>query len=203
MAAGPRCEPTLHLPDDLRLEGDKTFAVPFGPRHRDDPAYIGWLRDYEVIRSMNLPTYWEPVAKEAVDAYVAGQIASPNDQFFALYEKATDRFIGTLRAAYIDWRRQETSLGVLIGPREIWGKGLATDAIRMLCRYLFEVVKLRRIEAGLMALNPGMLKVFERNGFKLEGRLRRKDLTREGDYVDHLYLGLFEDEFGAAWAGSK
>lgn len=188
----------MRLADDLRLEGRRVFAVPFGDRHLNDPAYLDWLRDYEVVKSMNLWTYWQPVSFETLRAYVEGQIASASDQFFALHERASERFIGTLRAAYIDWRTRETSLGIMIGPRELWGRGLGGDAIGMLCRYLFEVVKLRRIEAGLMGNNLGMLKVFERCGFKLEGRLRKKDLTRDGDYVDHLYLGLFEDEFRAA-----
>jgi RimJ/RimL family protein N-acetyltransferase len=188
----------VKLADDLRLEGERVFAVPFAERHLYDPAYLAWLRDYEVIRSMNLPSYWEPVAFETVKRYVEGQIASPTDQFFALYEKESERFIGTLRAAYIDWRTRETSLGILIGPREMWGRGLGSDAIRMLCRYLFDRVGLRRIEAGLMGSNQGMLRVFERCGFKLEGRQRNKDLTREGDYVDHLHLGLLKEEFDAA-----
>jgi len=193
----------MRLADDLRLEGERVYAVPFAERHLNDPAYLFWLRDYEVIRSMNLPSYWEPVAFETIKRYVEGQIASPTDQFFALYEKASESFIGTLRAAYIDWRTRETSLGILIGPREMWGRGLGSDAIRMLCRYLFDQVGLRRIEAGLMGSNRGMLKVFERCGFKLEGRLRNKDLTREGEYVDHLYLGLFRDEFGAVLTAQR
>jgi RimJ/RimL family protein N-acetyltransferase len=45
-----------------------------------------------------------------------------------------------------------------------------------------------------MAVNPAMLKVFTRLGFREEGVRRLQDRYEDG-YCDHIYLGCFADEF--------
>lgn len=178
-----------------RLEGRLCWLEPFGEAHLRDPDYLAWLRDYEVIRTLNLPSYWEPVPFAEVERYCRALMASANDRFFALHDKADGRFVGTLRAGHIDWLARTADIGVMIGRRERWGRGLAKDAIAALCRWLFDDVGLRRLTAGAMAINPAMIRVFERLGFRREGVMRQHDRLREGGFCDHVYLGCFRDEF--------
>ncbi|MDJ0949930.1 MAG: GNAT family protein [Alphaproteobacteria bacterium] len=179
---------------DIKIDGQVSYLEPFAERHLVAPAYLGWLHDYEVIKTLNLLDYVEsPPSLEAVRRYCEGLWASRNDMLFALHDRSDDAFVGTVRVGHIDWRAKTGDIGIMIGARERWGRGLATDAIGALARYLFDDVCLRKLTAGAMANNPAMLRTFERLGFRREGVLRRHDLF-EGDYVDHVYFGCFENE---------
>ncbi|MBM4184048.1 MAG: GNAT family N-acetyltransferase [Gemmatimonadetes bacterium] len=177
-----------------RLEGAKVVLEPFEDRHLHDPNYLQWLRDYDVIKTINRADYLRPVSFAEVKAYCEGLQRSPNDMFFAVIDRDGDRFVGTVRVAQLNWRTRTADLGILIGDRESWGRGLGTDALSTVGGFLVGRLGLRRLTAGLMSVNPGMQKVFERLGFKVEGVLRGHDLF-EGEYIDHILMGCMADEF--------
>lgn len=177
-----------------RLTGEKVVLVPFEERHLRSESYLGWLRDYEVVKTINRLEYIRPVSFAEVEEYCRRVMRSPTDVFLAMHLKEDDRFVGTVRTSSLDLVTRTADVGILIGERDQWGRGLATDAITQLGLFLFETYGLRKLTAGLMEVNPGMLRVFEKLGFQREGCFRKRDLF-EGRYVDHLYLGCFRDEF--------
>jgi len=172
--------------DGLRIEGTRSWLVPFEPRHRDDPDYLAWLRDREVVRTLNLPGYLAaPVPAAKVAAYCDALMRSDRDLLLALHDRADGAFVGTVKAGHIDWHAGTADIGIMIGRRDRWGRGLASDAIHALARHLFDRVGLRN--------NPAMIRVFEQLGFVREGLFRRQD--RLGDaYIDHIHFGCFANE---------
>ena len=60
----------------------------------------------------------------------------------------------------------------MIGERSAWGKGYATDAVRVRTRFAFGELGLHRIEGHTM--NPAMKRVYEKCGYQHEGVARRK-----------------------------
>jgi len=177
------------------LSGEKIRLAPFSRQHLQDPAYIGWLRDAAVVRTLNLPSYLEkPVSFAEISAYCERVMSSATDQFYAIELHAPALFAGTLKVAGYNAYTATADIGIMIGRRDLWGQGLASDAVRTICRDLFGRQGLRRLTAGSMAINAGMIRVFEKLGFRREGCFRRHD--RLGDeYIDHIHLGCFADEF--------
>ena len=157
----------------FRLEGEKCYLVPFEERHLQSPDYFRWLRDYEVIKTINRLEYVRPVSFAEVKEYCERVMRSPSDVFLAICTREGDQFIGTIRASRIDLVNRTADVGILIGERDQWGRGIATDAIAALGRYLFGRLGLRKLTAGLMRINPAMLRVFEKLGFRQEGVFRR------------------------------
>jgi RimJ/RimL family protein N-acetyltransferase len=80
-------------------------------------------------------------------------------------------------------------MGLLIGERAYWGRGIATEVISLVSRYAFDELKLRKVTAGCYDTNRGAIKAFEKAGFVREG-LRKKQYLCNGEYVDHVMLGL-------------
>ena len=181
--------------DGLLIEGRITKLVPFAEAHLAAPRYLEWLRDRDVVSSLNLPVYLErPVAAETVEAYCNAITESDNDLFLAIHAKPDDSFIGTIKAGHIDWYARIGDIGIMIGDRAYWGRGIAQDSIFALCRYLFDEVALRKLTAGAMATNVAMIKVFEKLGFQHEAKLRAQDWQEDGGYCDHVLLGCFRQE---------
>lgn len=177
-----------------QLQGQLTYLVPFGERHFCDKRYLSWLADYEVMKTINRPEYLKPIAFEEVREYCENLMQSKTDLFLAIYYKAEDLFVGTLRISSINHYAKTADIGILVGDRSKWGKGIATDVIHTVCRYLFDELGMRKLTAGVMGINLPMLKVFKKLGFQKEGVFRQQDRFENG-YCDHIYLGCFKDEF--------
>ena len=177
----------------LTIHGHKACLKEFSEENLCDPRYFGWLRDPEVMRTIYRLEYLMPIQFSEVENYVRGLWASDNDCYFALYGGQGDRFVGTVRLGHIDWRVGLADVGILIGDKSAWGQGLATDAVRTACAYGFRELSLRKITGGTPAINTGMVRCFEKVGFREEGRLRRQ-LLISGEYCDHILFGLFKEE---------
>jgi [ribosomal protein S5]-alanine N-acetyltransferase len=181
-----------------RIDGTKVFLEPFAERHLTDPAYRGWLADREVIQYLGRPEYFSPVSLGEIRSYVERLWANDRCSFFAVHAKMDGAFVGTTKITFGDPQGPApdvADVGVMIGDRGSWGKGLATDALRATCRHAFETLGARRLTAGAMAPNVAVVRAFIRIGFVEEGRLRRQ-FVLDGQPVDHVLLGCLQGELG-------
>ena len=71
--------------------------------------------------------------------------------------------------------------------QKYWGKGYATEAVRLLIKFAFEELDLLRIYAKIYEYNIGSMKVLEKTGFEKEAIIK-SSVIKEGQIVDeHLY----------------
>lgn len=109
---------------------------------------------------------------------------NPRVTFAIEYEGQFCGVIGLIPGA--DIYRRGAELGYWIG-EPWWGKGIATEAVRQMVAYSFDELGLVRLQSGVMAHNPGSMKVLENNGFVLEG-VFKKAIFKNGLIVDeHRY----------------
>ena len=185
----------INISDDFIISGINTYIVPFTIEHARSGQYLKWLRDYDVIKSLNLLSYIEkPVSKHELEDYYNTIKKDDNVLFFALNNKENDKFIGTVKVSKIDLNLQMADIGIMIGEKKYWGHGFAQDILRPVCAYLFNQYNFRKLTCGMMAINPAMQKVFAKLGFKVEGVFRKTDYY-EGKYMDHIFMGCFRNEF--------
>src|SRR5678815_5900301 len=72
---------------------------------------------------------------------------------------------------------------------EVWGRGIATDALLAVTDYAFANFDLCRLYAHVFAWNPASARVLEKAGYSFEGRLKRS-VTKDGQTIDQLMLSL-------------
>jgi ribosomal-protein-alanine N-acetyltransferase len=72
------------------------------------------------------------------------------------------------------------------------GKGYTTEAIKRGIEYVFDEIKLHRIEANIIPANTASIKVVEKLGFKLEG-YSRNYLQINRKWEDHLHYALLNE----------
>jgi RimJ/RimL family protein N-acetyltransferase len=154
--------------------------------------YVRWLNDPEVARY--LETRWAPQTKEWIEAFVRDMAVSSDSYLFAIVDNASARHVGNIKIGPLQARHAYADVSYFIGDRASWGKGLASDAIRLAAKIGFERLDLHRVQAGLYEGNIGSAKALEKAGFTFEGRLRRQ--LRSGDaWEDHLWYGLLREEW--------
>jgi RimJ/RimL family protein N-acetyltransferase len=165
----------------------------FTDKHLYDPKYYSWLQDKDVVETIGRTEYLTSFPFCIVEDYVMNIKESDNAYFFALYLKENNRFIGTVKLGSIDWQNKTADVGILIGEKKYWGKGIAKDAVYTVSLYAFEKLGMRRLTGGCLSTNTAMHRCFERLGFKKEAVLRKK-VPYKGAYVDHYLYGVFKEE---------
>ncbi|MEW6467879.1 MAG: GNAT family protein [Bacteroidota bacterium] len=75
-------------------------------------------------------------------------------------------------------------IGYWLG-RPYRGRGIMTAVLKRFCSFAFEERKLSRIEATIFPFNIASMRLVERCGFRLEGRLRKAYL-KNGRYIDGM-----------------
>lgn len=73
-------------------------------------------------------------------------------------------------------------------------KGYASEAISLVLRYYFDERRYQKCTAEVYSFNEASIKLHERLGFTLEGRLRRMVYTG-GSFHDSLFYGITHEEF--------
>lgn len=164
------------------------------PLERTDlnARYLAWLNDPEVTRYTEVGTF--PTTAEDLDNYYRSITASKNDVMLAVVDKKSGRHIGNVKLGPIHWLHRTATFGILIGEKDLWGKGVGLEATRLMVEYGFERLNLRRIVLGVFAEHEAAVRCYEKVGFKIEGRFREK-IFHEGEYKDSLWMGLLRSEY--------
>jgi RimJ/RimL family protein N-acetyltransferase len=158
-------------------------------------AFSDWARDTEYTRLLdNEPSRLWSVKK--IQSWIERDLEKgyPSGYFYVIRTLAEDRLIGFLNLFGLSWMHGDTWLGIGLGEREYWGKGYGTDAVRVILRYAFTELNLRRVTLGVFAYNPRAIKSYEKAGFKVEGRLRQY-IVREGQRNDMIVMGVVREEW--------
>ncbi|MCF8371232.1 MAG: GNAT family N-acetyltransferase [Bacteroidales bacterium] len=67
-----------------------------------------------------------------------------------------------------DVYRKSAEIGYFIG-EPYWNKGIATQAVQLICEWAFANLDIVRIHTGVFEFNPASCRVLEKCGFKKEG----------------------------------
>jgi RimJ/RimL family protein N-acetyltransferase len=88
-----------------------------------------------------------------------------------------------------DIERVSAEIGYWLG-RAYWGRGIMTSAVRAVTAEVFRRFELTRIFALPFADNPGSIRVLERAGYVLEGRMPQSAI-KDGRIRDQLLYGAY------------
>ena len=178
------------------IRGKLTHLVPFTEKHLHNPNYYRWLRNIDVVRYLGRDELITGIPfSEAVD-YVEKLWSNEYCYFFAVHSNQTGDFIGTAKVNFISEHGRRdgiADIGIMLGEREFWGRGMSTDILRSISIYAFDELNARKLSAGGFSLNVAVIKAFIRIGYEIEGRLRQQLRVDDG-YCDHVLLSCFENE---------
>lgn len=90
-----------------------------------------------------------------------------------------------------DVYRKNAEIGYFIG-EEYWGKGIATEAVRLLVDYIQKKFDLVRIYAEVFDYNKPSMKVLEKNGFYLECIRKKAAIKNNVILDDYVWVKLVE-----------
>jgi RimJ/RimL family protein N-acetyltransferase len=144
------------------------------------------MNDPEVNQYLESRFY--PQTIESTKEFIRS-VTNDNNYFLGIFDKATNEHIGNIKIGCINAYHKYADLGFLIGEKKYWGRGIATEAIKLATDFAFNQLHLHKLWGGAYAPNIGSIRAFEKNGYICEGNKRKQCLTNEGTYVDCLIYG--------------
>ena len=157
--------------------------VTLRPGREDDAQhFVRWFADMEVTRylarrmAITLEQELEFLKK----------VGESKDHVWWVIE-AEGRPIGATGIHDINWLDANGMTGIVIGEKDCWGKGYATEAMRLRTRYAFRELNLHKLMTEVDAENEASRKALERNGYRAVG-VRCEQSCREGKWKDR-WLG--------------
>lgn len=160
----------------------------------DLPTLNAWANDPEIqskLAGWHFPTNMNDQQKWFESLSCVG-----NNQRFAI-DVPDFGLIGTANLVEIDWKNRNAFHGMMLGDRDIRGKGYGVDTIMAMMRYVFDELGLNRLDGAMLETNEASIHVYcKKCGWKIEGR-KRGWFYRNGQFFDKVIVGVTRDDYKA------
>ena len=169
----------------MHLEGALVRIERFEERDLSE-RYLGWLNDPETMRFSNQRFRDHDLAscRHYFDTF-----ADSENDFLSVRRRGGGDAIGTM-TVYHNQHHGTADVGIMIGDRSCWGRGFGQDAWDTVLSWLLGPRGTRKVTAGTVASNRGMVRLMERSGMTLEGVRRGQELI-DGTPEDIVLYGKF------------
>ena len=105
-----------------------------------------------------------------------------------------DQHIGNLKVGPIDNKQKISDLVTVIWNKAYWGKGLASEAIKLGNKLAFEKHNIRKLNGGMYSDNVGSIKAYTRAGWIIEGTLQNHYM-HNGKLQDRVIVSCFNPSY--------
>ncbi|QGV80564.1 GNAT family N-acetyltransferase [Streptomyces ficellus] len=173
------------------LTGDNVVLRPV--TEEDAAVFAEILTDPEVLTLTGTPEDAPPLSPAYLRSWYGSRGDHPDRLDLALVDRTSGEVVGELVLNEWDEPNRSCNFRTLIGPRGR-GRGLGTEAIRLLLAHAFEHLHLNRVSLGVFAFNPRAIRVYEKVGFVQEG-VEREALLHRGRWIDSLSMSVLAREW--------
>lgn len=105
-----------------------------------------------------------------------------------------NKLVGIIEAMDFNQKVNMVTVGYFLAER-YWSNGIASEALSLLIKFLFEDANINRIQAEVMPKNMASKHVLIKNGFKKEGLLREASLWSGKGVVDLEIYGFLKEDY--------
>ena len=145
------------------------------------PRYLTWTPHEDIY-------YTRKYIKYIISQYKTGEYSD-----WAITLRSNGKMIGTCGFTSVDLSNSRAEIGYVLhgGYR---GRGYASEAVKAVLEYSFNILELNRIEARVMEGNTPSEKLLNTLGFRHEGT-GMKELYVKGDFVNVKHFAVCRDEY--------
>ena len=174
----------------MRLETQRLLLREL--RTSDLDAIHEYASDPIVVKYMTFGPITIQDSKNFIAKALSKQKAEPKTDFtLGITLKENDSIIGGCGLTIVS--EIQANIGYILN-KHFWGKGYATETAKALTEYGFRELGLHRVYATCDPDNDASIRVLEKVGMKLEGRLK-ENTKSHGEYRDSLILGILKREW--------
>jgi RimJ/RimL family protein N-acetyltransferase len=174
--------------DQPVLPGERVRLEQLGPAVLD--AYWAALNDPEGKR---LTGTHADFTRQQAERWLASRAGQTDRADWAAISVADGSYLGEAVLNDLDPDNGVCGFRIALAGPHLYGRGLGTEMTRLVLGHAFDTVGLHRVELQVYAFNPRAQRVYEKCGFRVEGR-RREALLWDGERVDVVDMGILRSD---------
>ncbi len=157
----------------------------------DSTLYHKWINDAETNFWRGL---YHPTSLQDARDFISTESHFTSDKLTLGIETLEKSLVGLIGLRGICPRSRRAEVWIYLGDKEIWGRGLGSDAVAVLCQYAFDEMNLHRLWLECEPENIGAVRCYEKCGFVIEGRCR-DGYFRHGSFRDTITMALLRTDW--------
>ncbi len=158
--------PAHHDDDQARVvrAGERVELREHTLANRD--AFIAWYGDPDIARLLRHDL--KPLSSRQASSYFSNIILPLSDRghCWAVHRRDTGQLIGTAAVTNVSTRARTCLFRIVLGEKDVWGKGLGTEATRLVAAEVFTTLPVDRIKLEVFAHNQRARRAYEHVGFR-------------------------------------
>jgi [ribosomal protein S5]-alanine N-acetyltransferase len=178
-----------NIKNSIELVGEKIILRSIKINDANE-EYLSWLNDSDTVKGLATEA---GTNLSSLISYVQSAIDNTNTTMLAICDVASRKHIGNIKLDNFDWIANTCELGILVGDKNYWAKGIGYEACKLILLFAFNELEIRKVILAVYENNTSAIKLYEKLGFIKEGQLR-KHIMKDNIYYDKYYMGIFKDE---------
>jgi len=174
------------------LHGERVLLRPLGPQNTGD-LWADIQADLQDPEARRLTGTHHEFTYEEIAAYCASRVDKTDRITLAITARDTGAWLGEIVLMDHDEPNRSASLRIALVARA-QNRGVGTEALRLVLAHAFGPLGLHRVSLDVYAFNERAIHVYEKVGFRHEGRLRDA-LWWDGVPYDALLMAALATEW--------
>jgi RimJ/RimL family protein N-acetyltransferase len=168
-----------------------------GPRVRLEPLGAGVLAEYwqmlQEPEGRRLTGTHAEFTLEQTERWLSSRADQHDRADWAAIELASGAFVGEVVLSDLDPDNEVAGFRIALAGPATYGRGFGTEMTGLVLAHAFDTVGLHRVELEVYAHNPRAQRVYEKCGFRVEGR-RRDALLWDGVRYDAVLMAALRTD---------
>jgi RimJ/RimL family protein N-acetyltransferase len=180
---------TVSFAEKPTLEGELVVLRPVRTADASGLAAVG-------AETLRLTGSHGVASLDALEEWYGSRAEHDDRLDLSIVERATGEWAGEVVLNELSVENLSCGFRILLVGPDYYGRGLGTEATRLVLAHAFGTVGLHRIELEVYAFNPRARHVYEKVGFVHEGT-KRHALRSAGAWADAHLMAMLADEWPA------
>lgn len=166
-----------------RIIGEKIYL-----RHitANDTDEILKIRNSEsVVKNF---IYRKPITVEEHLNWLNNKVFKGDVVQFVICDLDNDTIYGSAYLQHFNNDNLSAESGIFLLDKCV-GRGIGSEAYKLLIKYSFEVLKLHKVRARVLSFNDASIKLHLKSGYTQEAYFK-DELILDGKYVDEVFFGI-------------
>jgi RimJ/RimL family protein N-acetyltransferase len=177
------------MPEEIWIKSTELADVPEIVALRNDPSTLLHLHDVNQYNAAQTEAWLRTLPATSKRYSVFEWLNTP------AMPVECGEFLGLVRIDRIDSVSRNCTIGLDVVAKHR-GKGLSAKVYAWLLDYLFHQFNMHMVYLEVLESNKQAIHVYERLGFRVDGRLRQR-IFRNGTYEDSILMSLLRSEYEA------
>lgn len=152
---------------------------------KEDTANIIRWRNQDEVRKNFL--YQKLFTEEVHIKWLNEMVFQGKVEQFIIYDNEQEKPVGTVFLRDIDYINKKAEYGIFIGEKGARGKGIGSEAAKLIVKYGFENLNLHKIFLRVFATNQKAIHSYQKAGFEKEAYLKDEVLVNN-KYEDIILM---------------